>query len=260
MIRIVDQTGYTIQLENSPKRIISTVPSQTELLFYIGKADQVVGVTRFCVHPKNEVKAKVNIGGTKQLKLQKIAELKPDLIIANKEENDKEQILELRKKYKVYVSDIVSIKSSIKMILDIGLMCQASKRAKQLADKIEKGFIDMPKLNATVAYLIWYKPYMAAANQTFINEVLKQIGCKNAFDDQNRYPQIGISDIVKANPDYVFLSSEPFPFKQSHINELQSELVNTKVMLVDGEMFSWYGNRMLLAIDYFKQLIINAKS
>jgi ABC-type Fe3+-hydroxamate transport system substrate-binding protein len=254
-MKLVDQIGHQLSITSVPKRIISTVPSQTELLFYLGLKNQVVGRTRFCIHPKSEVKRVKNIGGTKQLKLDEIEKLKPDLIIANKEENEKDQIKFLQEKYPVYTSDILSIDSSLEMIGHIGELCHVESKAKELRAEIARGFNGLPKIKASVAYLIWFKPYMVSADDTFINEVLKKLGFKNVFANEKRYPEVDIEKLKEANADYIFLSSEPFPFKQKHIDELKTELPHSKIVLVDGEMFSWYGNRMLKAIKYFHDLI-----
>lgn len=258
-MKLVDQIGHQLNIKSVPNRIISTVPSQTELLFFLGLKNQVVGRTRFCIHPKSDVKGLKNIGGTKQLKLDVIEKLKPDLIIANKEENDREQIQYLQSRYPVYTSDILTIESSLNMIGHIGELCHVESKAEKLKSEILQGFKSLPKLKASVAYLIWYKPYMVAANGNFINEVLKKLGLQNVFNNEMRYPEINIEQLQDSNPEFIFLSSEPFPFKQKHIDELGRELPDSKIVLVDGEMFSWYGNRMLKAVDYFDSLISQLK-
>ncbi|MFY0671866.1 MAG: ABC transporter substrate-binding protein [Bacteroidia bacterium] len=254
-MQLVDQIGHQLNIKSVPKRIISVVPSQTEFLFYLGLKDEIVGRTRFCIHPKSEIKRVKNIGGTKQLKLGEIEQLQPDLIIANKEENDKEQIRFLQKKYPVYTSDILTVDSAFTMITDVGRLCGTEEKAIELVFNIKKGINELPKIKASVAYLIWYQPYMAAAKETYIDELLKILGFQNVFGDFTRYPQIGIKQLIETKPSHIFLSSEPFPFKQKHIDEIQDELPNSKIVLVDGEMFSWYGNRMLLAVDYFQELL-----
>jgi ABC-type Fe3+-hydroxamate transport system substrate-binding protein len=251
-----DQLNREVFLHQSPKRIISIVPSQTELLFYLGLDEEIIGITKFCTHPQNKVKAKVKIGGTKQLNIALIRQLQPDLIIANKEENERDQVEELMNTCPVWISDINDLAGAIEMIEVVGEMVNK----KPEADTLVKGILNQFKtltntiLNQRVAYLIWRKPYMVAGNDTFINNMLQTCGLTNAFE-LNRYPEVNEYMLKDANPDIVFLSSEPYPFSEKHIKEFKAILPNAKVVLVDGEMFSWYGSRLLLAPGYFKSLV-----
>lgn len=252
---IIDQIGQKIVLENTAKRIISLVPSQTELLYYLGLDHNVIGITKFCIHPTSWWKSKERIGGTKQLNLDKIKALKPDLIIANKEENDQQQIEELQREFAVYTSDIYSLGDAYLMITDIGILTNTSTKTKALKLLINKKFKTInPVDNKTVAYAIWKEPLMFAGAPTFINSMLEQCGFKNVFENE-RYPVSTIENLVSLEPDFLFLSSEPFPFKEKHLETYQKMLPKTTVLLVDGEMFSWYGSRLLLAASYFKNLI-----
>lgn len=254
MIELIDQTGRQVAMANHPNRIISIVPSQTELLFHLGLGKKLIGRTRFCIHPMPEVSSVKRVGGTKTLNLEEIKSLKPDLIIANKEENDKSQIDELSKEFPVYLSDIVSFESSLKMIQDISILTDTKLKGEQLVGDIKKEFDSVPRINGKVAYLIWYNPAMVAAKNTFIDELLVKLGLENAFENDQRYPEKSLEDLGKAAPDYILLSSEPYPFKEKHKAELSSYAPKSKIFLVDGEMFSWYGSRMLLAANYFKKL------
>jgi len=253
-MNIIDQTGHLVNTENTFSRIVSIVPSQTELLFYLGLKNQIVGRTRFCIHPKNEVKQVKSVGGTKTLNLETLAKLKPNLIIANKEENSKEQIEWLRERFQVYTSDILNLEHAWQMIADIGVITNTQIESKNVLDKIKLSFATLPKYTGSVAYFIWNNPLMVAANGTFINDLLQSIGLRNVFENAERYPQTTKDELIERKPDYVFLSSEPYPFKQKHIDELQALLPNAQVLLVDGEMFSWYGSRLLYAAAYFKNL------
>jgi ABC-type Fe3+-hydroxamate transport system substrate-binding protein len=252
----------TTDLHYLPKRIVSLVPSQTELLFDLGLDAETIGITNFCVHPQSWFKTKERVGGTKKVNIDKVHRLKPDLIIANKEENVKEQIEELAKDYPVWLTDVNNLTDALQMIADIGILTGKSKTATPLVNSISKGFKAMPKIEKPVktAYLIWRKPYMTVGGDTFINDMLLQCGFENIFADKKRYPQINIEDLPIANCQLLLLSSEPYPFKQKHIDELSSQLPGTKIILADGEFFSWYGSRMLKAADYFKQLIAQIES
>jgi len=257
---VTDQMHREVKIPIAPKRIISLVPSQTELLFHLGLDEEVVGITKFCVHPKTQFKSKPRIGGTKKFNFEKIEQLQPDLIIGNKEENEKNQIEKLAEKYPVWMSDILTIEDALEMILSIGNLVGKKSEAEKLTEKILIQFHRFEKKMATqshfptAAYLIWKNPIMVAANQTFINEMLQLAGFKNIFDNQNRYPEITPEQLAKLQPEVILLSSEPFPFKEKHIKELQTVCPNSKIKLVDGEIFSWYGNRLLLAVPYFEKL------
>lgn len=257
---ITDQLNRRIEFNFPPKRIISLVPSQSELLWDLGLKQELVGITKFCVHPKEMFRSVKRVGGTKTIKFDEIAKLKPDLIIANKEENQQEQIEKLCKHFPVYISNIFTIEDALNMIGDVGLMTDRKEKAKELVDTIHiKYHIFLArhtKIKKRVAYLIWYKPYMAAGSANFINHMLSLCGLENVFAHYNhRYPEIHIEELKEQNPDVIFLSSEPYPFKEKHIKELQVHLPTTKIMLTDGEMFSWYGSRLLHAFDYFETLI-----
>ena len=247
----------TTDLNYLPKKIVSLVPSQTELLFDLGLEAETVGNTKFCVHPQSWFKTKEKIGGTKTVNIDKILQLQPDLIIANKEENVKEQIEALASAFPVWLSDVNNFEDALKMISNIGELTRKNEEAANLINNITIAFKSFPKINHPIktAYLIWQKPYMTVGGDTFINDMLLQCGFENVFANKTRYPQINIDDLQTANCQLLLLSSEPYPFKQKHIDELIKQLPATKIMLADGEFFSWYGSRMLQAPVYFKQLI-----
>lgn len=257
-IQVTDQTGEVISLNQPAKRIVSVVPSQTELLCYLGLENQLLGITKFCVHPRAVFKKKEKVGGTKKLKIDRIKALEPDLIIANKEENTKEDILELKKYFKVYISDILTLEDNHKMIRDLGTLTDTTKKAAELIDKIQynfSAFKDKVKTPyASVVYFIWKKPMMVVGGKNIINTMLKEAGLKNIFSGLERYPAISENDLIEAKPKIILLSSEPFPFKEKHAKEFQEFLPKAKYILVDGEMFSWYGNHLLHSTAYFLKL------
>ena len=258
-----DQTGKTITIHHPPGKIISLVPSQTELLYDLGHDKEVVGITKFCVHPESWFRHKTRIGGTKQINTGLIRECKPDLILANKEENVKEQVEALAKEFPVWTSDVRDLPSALDMITQVGLLTGKEPVASNLVAQISKNFsrlgtpdseLPAPISRLRTIYLIWKDPYMTAGGDTFIHAMLEAAGFQNIYAGQTRYPEITLDQIKEDRPELLLLSSEPFPFKQKHIDELQPDLPGTRILLVDGEMFSWYGSRLLYAPAYFYEL------
>jgi len=255
-MQVQDMMGKLMSCPNSPQRIISLVPSQTELLYALGLGQRVVGITKFCIHPDEWFRSKTRIGGTKTLHIDKIKALQPDLIIGNKEENDQAQILALAGIAPVWMSDIYNVTDALKMIAHIGALTQTETQAHTITAAIERGFATPNNLfqGKSVAYFIWRDPWMVAASDTFINDVLHRLGAHNAFAQLQRYPMLDDAQIAHTPIDMILLSSEPYPFKAQHIQELQALQPQAKILLVDGEMFSWYGSRLALAPAYFQSL------
>jgi len=254
-----DQLGREITFNYPPKRIISIVPSQTELLFNLGLTDEVVGITKFCVHPAAQFKAKIKVGGTKKINPDLIRNLQPDLIIGNKEENTKEDIAQLSEEFPVWMSDIYNLEDAMAAITEIAALVDRQPEAAYLNHLINAGFTDLQTLalqmgiDKKVAYVIWRGPYMVAGKDTFINDILCKIGLTNVVK-QSRYPEINLETLAGLKPDLVFLSSEPYPFREKHLEEVKTAIPGAKIMLVDGEMFSWYGSRLIKAVQYLFQL------
>ncbi|HRH66555.1 MAG TPA: helical backbone metal receptor [Bacteroidia bacterium] len=259
MITSTDQLGRTINLPASPERIISLVPSQTELLFDLGVADRIAGITKFCIHPETALTVKPHVGGTKNINLERIRSLQPDLIIGNKEENEITQIDALIREFPVWMSDIKNLDDSMQMIHAVGKLVRKEAESSILVSKIESGFAGLASAKSVrspqTAYLIWKDPWMAAGSGTFIDAILGWSGLQNIFHHRSRYPETSPEEIASLSPELVFLSSEPYPFREEHIAQLKSILPAAKILLVDGEMFSWYGSRLLLTPEYLKMLL-----
>lgn len=256
MLLYIDQLHRPVEISSQPKRIVSLVPSQTELLYDLGLEEEVVGLTKFCVHPQKWFIEKNRIGGTKNLHLDKIKSLHPDLIIANKEENRKEQVEELAKEFPVWISDVNTLEDAYNMIKSIGEITGTIEKAETLIKHIKANFsqLQTPNTRLQTCYLIWKDPYMTVGSDTFIHHMLAQAGFQNIFADKHRYPEITLEDLLLADCQMLLLSSEPYPFQQKHVEELQVLLPKTKIALVDGEMFSWYGSRLLQSPLYFEKL------
>lgn len=234
-------------------KIISLVPSITELLYTLGLDDEVVGITKFCVHPESWYRSKTRIGGTKNINIEKIKELQPGLIIANKEENVKGQVEELTKELNVHVTDVNNYNEALEMMRQIGELVNKKQQADELVVEIKDRFNSLPidQEKKTAVYFIWQDPWMTVGGDTFIDDMLQKAGFENVFAQHKRYLVTNFDEIRSLKPAYILLSSEPYPFKQKHEDEFQKEFPQSKILLVDGEMFSWYGSRMLEAADYF---------
>ncbi len=252
-----DQMNNIIRLESTPSRIVSLVPSQTELLYSLGLEDEVVGITKFCLYPDEWYRGKCRVGGTKNIDINKVVDLKPDLIIGNKEENQKDNINDLLGVAPVWMSDIFNLEDALKMIESVSEITGKVAEGKHLIEEIRAQFQMLTNSDVvkelkgkTVQYFIWHKPDMVAGKRTFIDVMLDACGLINVTD-VDRYPEVKL----ESSPDFIFLSSEPFPFKDKHVRYFQDAFPNAKIKLVDGEMFSWYGSRLLLAPSYFKDLL-----
>lgn len=252
-MEVLDQLNRTVSIPEIPRRVISLVPSQTELLVSLGLEDRLVGVTKFCVHPSEIRKQKAIIGGTKTYRMEKIAELEPDLIIGNKEENDQAGINFLAEHYPVWLSDIYTLEDNYRMISTMGKIFKVEKTADNLITKIKVSFDNLKVKKGKAVYLIWNDPMMAAGKKTFIDHMLEKAGFENLVKSI-RYPELNSSELLNLNPDYLLLSSEPFPFKQKHIDYFKELLPNSQIRLVDGELFSWYGSRLVFASEYFQSI------
>ena len=253
-----DQMGRQVTVPDLPQRIISLVPSQTELLHDLGLGERVVGITKFCVHPEEWFRSKPRVGGTKKVDIEKVRALKPDLIIGNKEENERKDIEQLEKEYPVWMSDVRDLEGALDMVHRVGDRTGAREKAARIADGIEQAFSTLRPLprRLPAAYLIWRDPWMAAGRDTFIHDMLGRIGLVNVFAERDeRYPEISINEMREAAPEIVLLSSEPYPFKSRHLEEARALLPQATIARVDGEAFSWYGSRLLHAPAYFSGLL-----
>ncbi len=256
MLQYTDQIGREIQLSATPQRIVSLVPSMTELLFDLGLGDRIVGTTHFCAHPE-EAGTKAKIGGTKNVKSDRLRALQPDFIVAAKEENERDQIEALAIDFPVFVSDIANLQDAYDAILKIGMITSCKSKSQALVGTIKQRFSQLPKPQQLrrALYFIWRKPYMVAGNDTFITQMMAAAGFENMVDTP-RYPELDAAAIQSLDPEYILLSSEPFPFKEKHITEMHTIAPHAQISIVDGEMFSWYGSRLLHAPAYFKQLLL----
>ena len=256
---VQDALGRSVTYTYPPKRIISLCPGITDTLFALDLQDEIVGRTRFCIHPSPAVLDVKAVAGTKDIKMDAILQLKPDLIIAEKEENTKEIVEALEQHLPVYVAEVQCVQEAYIMIEDIGDVTNRRLEAESLNTAIQEGFKSLQGLTSgSAVYVIWKKPYMAAGRTTYIDSLLETLGFKNPITEfPGRYPELTTHDFQSANPDLVLLASEPYPFKEKHIPEFQEMLPNATILPIDGEMF-WYGPRMIEAAAYFKKRLSEA--
>ncbi len=259
MMLFKDQLQREIYFKKTPKRIISLVPSLTELLVDLGLENSIVGITKFCIHPSHLKQTKTIVGGTKNIKIDEIKALKPDIILCNKEENTQEIVEACKQITLVHISDIYTINDTLELIQQYGKLFSCKTEASNLIQKIQFKLDDFQqfiqkKKTLKIVYFIWRNPWMVTGNNTFINHLLALNKFDNIYQNKERYPEVELKNIkLKDNLDLVFFSSEPYPFKEKHILEIKNS-TNAKTILVDGELFSWYGSRLLKAFEYFKIL------
>ena len=256
MVSTTDQLGRLLELAKQPVKIVSLVPSQTELLFDLGLDKEVAAITKFCIHPESWHRSKTKIGGTKNLDLDKIYAIQPDIIIANKEENEESQIRKLIEDFPLWISDIKNLEDAFGMIREVSKIAGKETKGMEIINNIKAGYkLLSPTANKiSCAYLIWDKPMMTVGGDTFISNMLDYAGYKNVFNEKSRYPEITAEEIEKQAPDVLFLSSEPFPYFNKLIDQYKSDFPKINIQLVDGELFSWYGSRLLKSPSYFLNL------
>lgn len=254
MIR--DAVGRELRLARAPRRIVSLVPSLTALLAWLGLDEEVVGLTRFCVHPAGWKARKAVIGGTKDVRLERVLELAPDLVLANWEENAREQVDALEEAgIPVYVTQVRDLAEDLRMVRDVGALVGRRERGEALARQTEQAFAALVGLEPLRAlYLIWREPFMSVGGDTFVHAMLAEAGFVNVCGERERYPTLTPDELAALAPEVVLLSSEPYPFQEKHRAEVAALVGEARVVLADGELFSWYGSRILRAPDYFRRL------
>lgn len=234
-----------------PKRIVSLVPSLTEFLLELGFEKRVVGRTLYCERPVDLVESITVVGGTKKISVKKVLELKPDLVLAQKEENDRAQVEEIAQTIPCVVSEIDSVDSFISYVADFASLFDEPQiqefysEIMNLRDQCQKS----DRKYSRCLYFIWKEPWMVAGKGTYIDSVMNLAGFENAVSD-SRYPVLSWEEIEELNPDLILLSSEPYSFDESHMQCFQSKFSQARIELVDGRLFSWYGTATLEFIKF----------
>ncbi len=257
MPTVTDARGHRLSLDPPPRRIVSLVPSQTELLAYLDLANEVVGVTRFCERPEHWREEKTIVGGTKEVDVETVRDLNPDLILANHEENTADDVNALDDVAPVFVTEVKTIGEALQMIRTVGTLTHTTDQTSTLAGNIISRFEALPSFAPLrAAYFIWREPYMTVGGDTFIHDVMGWGGFENVYADQTRYPTVSLDALAEKDLDVVLCSSEPFPFhqKDKFTADLDEVLPDTPIEVVDGQPFSWYGPRLLDTPSYLKEL------
>ncbi|PYN02564.1 MAG: hypothetical protein DME07_10010 [Candidatus Rokuibacteriota bacterium] len=263
----VDASGVALPLARPPRRIVSLVPSITETLCALGLADALVGVTVYCVEPRDVVGGKVRVGGEKDPDLDKILALAPDLVVANIEENLREHVDQLRAwSIPVWVTYPRTVAEGIRLIGELGEVTGTTERAAQLLGELEPLYARVRAARAgrppvTVFYPIWRNPYMTINSDTFVHDMLDTCGARNIFSDRSeRYPSVTLDEVAARRPDVILLPDEPFRFRRAHLADFAPyadvpAVRHGRIYLVDGKPFSWHGPRIADALRTLPGLI-----
>ncbi len=260
-MNLTDAIGHTHQIA-AKARIVSLVPSITELLCTLGLAPLLVGRTGFCIHPADMVAAIPKVGGTKDVNIEKIRKLAPTHLIVNIDENEKPTV-DLLAEFipHIVVTHPNAPRDNLELARLMGAVFQADAAAEAWCAQFEQAHAALrtsqaarPLAPRTVLYCIWQDPWMSVAGGTYIANMLAEIGWRlPRFDSTARYPVFAWSDQLVAQVDMVLLSSEPYRFTQQHVDALEKQ-IGKPVQLVDGEMMSWYGSRALAGVNYLREL------
>ncbi|KQQ86865.1 helical backbone metal receptor [Massilia sp. Leaf139] len=255
---LVDALGTT-HAPAPAARIVSLVPSITELLCDLGLAPLLVGRTGFCIHPADTVAAIPKVGGTKDVNLEKIRKLAPTHVIVNIDENEKPTADALAEFVPhLVVTHPLAPRDNLELARLMGGIFGAEEAAARWCADFEAELAALQAAPAglprTVLYCIWQDPWMSVSSDTYIARMLAEIGWTvAALPDASRYPRFHWSNELVAGLDAVLLSTEPYRFTETHADALEKQL-GIPVLLVDGEMMSWYGSRALEGLRYLRQL------
>lgn len=249
-----------------PGRIVSLIPSITEILFAIGAGDRVVGCTIYCTQPPEGVATKVRVGGEKNPKLELIRDLGADLVIANVEENVREHVETLRAwGIPVHVTYPRTVADGIRLVGELGALLEAGPRARELEAELQARY-DLVRAAAAgrrprrVFCPIWRRPYMTINRDTYIHDMLAVAGGENVFADRTkRYPEITLDEVATSAAEVILLPDEPYRFRRAHQADFAPyadlpAVRDGRIHLVDGKLLSWYGPRIAEALQVLPPL------
>ncbi len=257
-MQIKDALGQSFQPQKF-ERIVCLVPSLTETLFAFGLRDHVVGVTRYCIYPE-EAKQKTIVGGTKTVSHERIKDLKPDIIIANMEENREKDVKKLMTIAPTFVTFPKSFKDNLKMMGDLVTLFQIENE--NINDLIEKGWSLLNTIEnkeyplATTFCPIWKNPWMTINKDTYIHDIIRLAGGKNVFAAKpDRYPVITLEELGETDVQVVILPDEPYQFTSSDRDELKQfqSFRDSVFILMEGSYLSWYGVRSVKGLEFLRE-------
>jgi ABC-type Fe3+-hydroxamate transport system substrate-binding protein len=253
---LTDASGFTLDPAEPPRRIVSLIPSITETLCALGLANALVGITVYCVAPREVVRGKTRIGGEKNPDLDAIRALQPDLVVANIEENVREHVETLRGwGIPVWVTYPRTVAEGLAMIRELGQVTGTGPRAEAILADLEPLYARVRAASARrrpvpVFYPIWREPWMTISADTYIHDLLSVCGAVNVFADRpTRYPTVTLAEVAARRPEVIVLPDEPFRFRRSHLDDFAPyadvpAVRARRIHLVDGKPFSWHGPRV----------------
>lgn len=260
-----DALGHTIDLQRPPRRIVSLVPSITEALFAFGLGKRIVGVTKFCVEPKDEVTDVPKVGGTKNLDATAVKKLKPELVVANAEENEKADIESLvAEGLPVFVTYPRTVAHATAMMRTLAEMTDTVDVASPIVAGIEAEAALARAANKEnrrrrVFCPIWRNPWMTIGPDTYMHDFLSNCGLDNVYGDSNeRYPEIALEDAAERQPEIVILPDEPYRFSRRHVPEVTEGIPavgESRIYLVDGKDICWHGPRIAGALRRVREAV-----
>lgn len=234
-------------------QVVSLVPSLTELVCVLAGREMLAGRTRFCTEPADEIEAVPIIGGTKNPHIDRIIALAPDLVLANKEENRREDIEALEANgLDVLLTDPNTLAEAMEMIAEFGRQLSLGEQAAALNAEIAAVLAEPKPAPVRVFAAVWWNPLMGLGSASYGHDLLEQCGAVNVLAGQQRYPQVTLEEVAALKPDLVLLPDEPFPFKQEHVAEF-ARIAPARV--IDGKLLWWYGPRIPLAIRSLRAVL-----
>ena len=255
--RLVDAAGTEHTPVSGSPRIVSLVPSITELVSDLGLADAIVGRTGFCIHPRETLRAVPKVGGTKDVDLGAVRALSPTHVIVNVDENRKEDARALAGFVPtLVVTHPLAPLDNLALYRLIGGIFGREREAEALCRRFEGEHAALQSASAAfsperVLYLIWKKPWMTVSRDTYVSRMLAMVKWETVPEtSEDRYPTISLDDPALSETPVVLLSSEPYRFRELHLDEVRKRLPGRSVALIDGEMTSWYGSRAIKALGY----------
>jgi ABC-type Fe3+-hydroxamate transport system substrate-binding protein len=262
-----DATGATVVLPAPPRRIVSLIPSITETLFALGAGPSVAGCTAYCTEPPQDVATKTRVGGQKNPKLDVIREIGTDLVVANVEENVREHVEALRAwGIPVYVTYPRTVVEGIRLVSDLGLVVGLPERGREMAAALAAALDDARRRRAgkssrRVFYPIWRRPWMTINHDTYVHDMLAVCGAENVFGQAGtRYPEVTLEDVARAAPEVILLPDEPYRFRRAHVSAFDAHpeipaVRERRIHLIDGKLATWYGPRIVEALETLPGLI-----